>query len=314
MAKENTKEAMLDALQNCRAYASSTGNVKIRYSVNGKVAPATLPLAKKYRFDVNISYFYEDSTTKIVGGEVISDGGRTVKELEGPNFDSFSFEIDSNSASWFYLRLWDEEGRKTWSVPVWTGRAPYQAQNDDLYPLDKKGFTAVEEESGLSASCLLSNDPYQMWTSQGETCSILIDMKEEKQICALGQYPPLLLGRHVKEMDLQPKTYLAEFPFRYRISTSTDGETFTLRSEGVFRVCGGEEIIRFADHSARYIRLEVLSNYGKNSHRKEFMSAPISMAELTPFAKHTKADVRNYFMDQLEKRENPYLIRKYKGE
>ena len=55
-----------------------------------------------------------------------------------------TFEIPSDTASWFFLRLWDEEGRKTWSVPVFTGREPYLLHNDDLEELPKTGVTIVE--------------------------------------------------------------------------------------------------------------------------------------------------------------------------
>lgn len=312
MAKENSKEAFLDALMNSRAYASSSGNVKVHYSVNGVVAPATLPLSKKYRFHVEISYFHEDPTTKIIRGEVISNGGVTVKELDEIDFSNFDFEIDSNSASWFYLRLWDSEGRKTWSVPVWTGRAPYQATNDDLAPLDKTGFTAVDEETGESASILLCDDPYRPWTAKGETCSILIDMKEEKEICALGHYPPILVGKQMKQVGIEPKYWLAEFPCHYVISTSSDGEVFTPRAKGCFRMCGVEELVRFEVCSARYIRLEILSTIGKNSHRKEFISAPVSMAELTPFRKHTTLEMRRYVKDKVERTQNPLALREKK--
>jgi hypothetical protein len=313
MATENTKEALLDALMNSRAYASSSGNIKLSYTVNGLQAPVTLPLAKKYSFHVEIGYFYEDPTTVPVACEVISNGGVSLKTIEGVDFSSFDFDLESDSASWFYLRLWDSEGRKTWSVPVWTGRAPYQATNDDLYPIDKKGFTAIEEGTEKNASILLCDDPYKTFTASSSTCSILIDMKEEKNLYALGHYPPVLLGKQMKEVDIQPKHYLAEFPCHFAISTSLDGENFTPCAEGVFRMSGKEEIIRFACRKARYIRLEILSTVGKNSHRKEFENALVTMAELTPFTKWRKADSKAYYLDKMEKMENPLKKRELKS-
>jgi hypothetical protein len=158
MAKENTKEAYLDALLNHRAYACMSGNVKLRYCVNGHTAPATLPLSNHFRFQGEISYFYDDPETVIVGGEVISNGGVTVKELNFDDFSTFDFELDSDTSSWYYLRFWDKQGRKTWSVPVYTGREPYLPHNDDLTPLCKENMKVTDERTGQDVSVL---GPYE---------------------------------------------------------------------------------------------------------------------------------------------------------
>ena len=81
-----------------------------------------------------------------------------------------------------------------------------------------------------------------------------------------------------------PKCF-CRFPSVFRISSSTDGENFEFCEEGLFRVFGGEEIIRFAPRKARYVRLEILATVGKNSHRKAFADAGGVMAELSPFGK-----------------------------
>ena len=52
MAKEKSREAFVDALRNNRFYATETGNVKLRYSVNGKYAPCELQPCEKYLFKV----------------------------------------------------------------------------------------------------------------------------------------------------------------------------------------------------------------------------------------------------------------------
>jgi len=306
MAAEKTKEAFLDALMANRAYASMSGNVKVRYSVNGHTAPATLPLAKNYRFHVQISYFEDIPDKRIIKGEVISNGGVTVKELEG-DFSDMTFDIPSDTASWFFLRLWDEEGRKTWSVPVFTGREPYLLHNDDLDPLPKYGVTVTEEQTGTNASVLMCDDPFRPWTAEGQTASLLIDLQEEQSISALGHYGRVLIGKMMKEAAPTPQFFWAGCPFRYAVSTSSDGENFTLRAEGVFRVTSGDEIIRFVKHDARYIRLEILSTTGQNSHRKEYMDAPLSMGELTVYRNPGKAEMRAQYMDRFERFDNHLL-------
>ena len=306
MATEKSKEAFLDALLNNRAYASASGNVKVRYSVNGHTAPATLPFARNYRFHVQISYLEDIPDTKIIGGEVISNGGLTVKELEG-DFSDMTFEIPSDTASWFFLRLWDEEGRKTWSVPVFTGREPYLLHNDDLEELPKTGVSIVEELTGKKASRLMCDDPFRVWKAEGKTASLLIDMKKEQTISALGHYGCIPIGELMQEANITTTEFLARFPFRYAVSTSTDGENFTLRAEGVFRVFCGDNIIRFAPHEARYIRLEILSTVGQNSHCKEYMDVPILMGELAVYRHRDRSDTRAMGRDRIERFEN-YLL------
>jgi len=305
MAPEKSREAFLDAFLSCRAYASMTGNVQIRYSVNGHHAPTTLPWNTKYHFHGEISYFYDDPSTVVCAGEVISDGGIPIKELHFEDFSSFEFDIESDTASWFYLRLWDSEGRKTWSVPIWTGREPFLPDTSHYEPLDKTGFTALEEKSGKDASILLNDDPFRPWRSDDTTASILIDMNEERYIRGLGYYPRILLGAHMKELELLSQNCLAECPFQYVLSTSVDGEHFEKRAEGVFRSFAEEEIIPFASHNARYIRLEILSTIGKYCRRKAFENASIAIAELTPYTRAEKKDVVAYYNQKLLEIENP---------
>lgn len=287
MAPEKSKGAFLDAFLNNRVYASMTGNVKVSYTVNGHTAPATLPLARSYRFSVKLSYFYEDVTTEIVKCQLISNGGLPVVEMDVTGKSEFELETRSDTSSWYYLRLVDSQGRKTWSPPVFTGREPIQDTGINLHPISSEGFTVVDEKSGEDASQLINGDPLSPWISQGETASILIDMKEVQPVYALGHYPRIIVRK-----DLPKGFFLShatkEYPFHFVISTSLDGETFTRRAEGAFRNYGGEEIIRFERVKARYVRLEILSTAGKFSDRKDFVDAKVAMGEITLFDRNTK--------------------------
>lgn len=306
MAAEKTKEAFLDALMANRAYASMSGNVKVRYSVNGHTAPATLPLAKNYSFHVQVSYFEDIPDKRIIRGEVISNGGVTVKELEG-DFSDMTFDVSTDTASWFFLRLWDEEGRKTWSVPVFTGREPYLLHNDDLEPLPKYGMTVTEEQTKTNASVLMCDDPLRPWTAEAQTVSLLIDLQKEQSICALGHHGQVLVGKIMKEIAPTPQYFWAGCPFQYKLSTSPDGEHFTLRAEGVFRITSGDEIIRFVNHNTRYIRLEILSTTGQNSHRKEYMDVPLTMGELTVYRGRDRAEMRTHNANCIERFVNQHI-------
>jgi len=76
---------------------------------------------------------------------------------------------------------------------------------------------------------------------------------------------------------------LASFACRYRISTSVDGLNFTEQAKGVLRVFGAEEIIPFPPHSARYLKLEVLSTTGAESTYPALADARVQIGELTVF-------------------------------
>ena len=285
MAPERSKEAFLDAFLHNRVYACQSGNVKLYYEVNGCAAPADLPLATEYRFSVSLSYFHKNRMTHPIRCQVISNEGKCVIDLDCRDQDEFSFTVQSDDARWFYLRLIDSEGKKTLSCPVWTGRAPIPAPTDALLPLDKAGFTAVDEASGKDASVLLNGDPTACFRSVGTTCSILIDMQRTEKICALSHFPKQVTHKDVADAGLVSQFLLCELPSAFRISTSVDGENYTLQKEGSFRVFGGEETIRFPETQARYVRLEVLTSCGVASGRKDYFSAHIAMAELTVWKK-----------------------------
>ncbi len=287
MAPEKSKGAVLDAILNNRVYASMTGNVKVRYSVNGHTAPATLPLARSYRFKVDLSYFYEDPTTEIVKCQIISNGGLPVLEMDVAGKSSFEMETRSDTSSWYFLRLIDAQGRKTWSPPVFTGREPAVDTGTNFHALSSENFTVIDEKSGADASALMNSDPLSPWFSEGETASILIDMKESQPVYALGHFPRVIVKKELP-VGLHPAHALKEYPLHYVISTSEDGKTFTRRAEGAFRVFGGEEIIRFTRVRARFVRLEILSTVGKFSERKAFADAKIAIGEITLFDRNTK--------------------------
>lgn len=283
MAPEKTKEAFYDAILSNRVYACMSGNVKLSYSVNGIPAPATLPLSEDYRFCGSISYFHEDPSTRPVRFQIISNRGRALYEGK-VECDCFDVTISAPEAAYFYLRLWDEQGRKTWSCPVFTGRT-LREEKPPLSPIDKSRFTALDETDGADASVLFCDDPTKEFTSSGTTVSILLDMKREYELVAFGHYARMLEQKKIRAEGLLPADKLCELPSAYRLSLSCDAERFQTVSEGLFRTFGGEEILYFPACRARFVRLEILSSVGLASQRPAFAEARIVMAELTPYEK-----------------------------
>ena len=282
MAPERSKEAFTDSLRNNRAYACESGNVKIKLRVNGMYAPCDLPLADKYLFNVNLSYFEEDDSTKIVKCQLISDYGNVVYEKIDLKDDKLDFEVESNTARYFFLRLIDKVGRRTFSVPVWCGREFDKYEEQNYVALDSKNFDAQDAVSGKNAHALIDFDVENPWESGEKTASILIDMKEEKEFSTLAYIHPTHPQNSKDDPTLRPRFH-SKFPRRYRISTSADGENFVTRAEGGFRTYVGEELISLGDISARYVKFEVISTVGLEYERTAYVNATLHFGGLMFF-------------------------------
>ena len=282
MAGEKSREAFLDALLNCRFYACESGNLKVHYSVNGQTAPADLKLTERYDFSVETSQFHEDPDSVPVKCQVISDFGEMLMTVENADFRSFAFTVESGSARYFYLRFVDALGRKTWTMPVWTGRECTAAPEEEMTPICSDGF--VVTESGCDAAVLMNGDPSCYWSSGKETADLVIDMRKVQRVCGLGHYAPRLMMRRLKEAGLEIHQVVTHFANAYRLSVSSDGADYTPVASGIFRRFGSEEVIRFPVCDARYIRLQVLSTTGKACELPQYADFDVHIGELTVFA------------------------------
>ncbi|MBE6713649.1 MAG: hypothetical protein E7580_09120 [Ruminococcaceae bacterium] len=282
MAYEKSKEAFLDALFARRFYATESGNVRVHYTVNGMGGASTLPLTDTYRFHVSATLFHDDPSCVPTACRVISDYGKTVAEFENEDFSSFDFEIRSETARYFYLRFTDDQGRRTWSCPIWTSRPIDAPCKKEYVPLDKTGFTVLEEESGKDASVLVNGNPLEKWCSELPSATYLIDMKQERKFSALGHYSPYVIRKECKELGVDMCEFVALFVSKFEISTSSDGIHFEPCAQGQLRVFSGEEIISFAPQKARYIRFRAVNTTGAEW-RKSYADRPLQIAELSVF-------------------------------
>ena len=282
MAPEKTREAITDALLNLRAYACESENVKLRYTVNGMCAPCDLPLASVYEFKVKLGYFKDDKTTHPTVCELISDGGRTLKRIEGEDLSEFSFTVESDTARWFYLRFVDSEGRRTWSPPVFTGREYDDFGKNKLTPIDKSEFR-IYDECGVSADALIDDDVHTNWQSEDGTATLTVDMGRVRRVRALGEYAPLIDIQKLRAEKIPEDMPKCSFAVDYVISASVDGENYEICDTGLFRAFAGEDIIEFAPREARYVRLEIKSTAGKRYGIKPYSDAPLKMAEISLF-------------------------------
>lgn len=284
LAPGKSKELFMDAIRNCRVYATSSGLVKLGFFINGYPMAETLPLTDTYQFHVEMGLFRENDSARPVKCQVISDYGLAVKTIQCDGQDTLDFVIHSDSARYFYLRLVDSLGRKTWSAPIWTGRTfdPLN-QAQGLTALDKSGFTAFDEAAGKPANILINNDPRETYESGITNPAIVIDMKKEQKVCAMGHVAPIMIRRPLMDAGVDLAARTAQFVSRLRISASTDGENWQPCCEAIARMFGREEIFTFPEAKARYLKFEVLSSVGRESDYPQFADATVSIAELTVF-------------------------------
>lgn len=282
MAPDKSKEMLLDALNENRVYACESGQVKLNFTVNGCIAGETLSPSDSYKFHIETGLLSDDESCRPVRCRVISDGGNTVKYMEG-NMSSLDFEIKSKSASYFYLRFTDINGRKTWSAPVWTGRPCQYKEQPELSPIDKAEFTAVDMSTGKSAETIINNNPEDIWISETPTPTILIDMKKDYEIRAVGHYPLRPIMGDLIEQGMYPNNIVTQYVSEYRISVSRDGKGYETVAEGLIRVFGKEELITFAPVSARYVKFEVVSTTGRACELPRYRDTTVRIGELTIF-------------------------------
>ena len=280
VATEKSKEAFLDAILSNRMYATSTGNVRVHYTVNGQTAPTTLANEGTYRFRVELGYFrMGEPDTHIQKCQLITDGGTALVELENMG-DSFAFTVTAPDSHYFYLCLTDEKGRKTWSCPVWTGKPFVKKKEKKLTAIAKTGMTAYDRISGKYVPEIINDAPLTPWESEFGEADLIFNLGQETTLSALSHYP-FWIDRGVMERLGGEHRAVDKFPAEYRIFISDDGENFAQIASGHFRIFGGEETVRFPAVKTRFIRLQILSSTGIAWGEEETAGSPLTIGEIT---------------------------------
>ena len=261
-------------------YATSTGNVKVHYTVNGKTAPVTLSNEGTYRFQVELSYFrMGEPDTHIQKCRLITDQGTALVELENMG-DSFAFTVTAPDSHYFYLCLMDEKGRKTWSCPVWTGKPFVKKKEKKLTAIAKTGMTAYDRISGKYVPEIINDAPLTPWESEFGEADLIFDLGQACAVSALSHYP-YWIDREVMQRLGGEHRAVDKFPAEYRIFASDDGENFAQIASGHFRIFGGEETVRFPTVKTRFIRLQILSSTGIAWGEEETAGSPLTIGEIT---------------------------------
>lgn len=283
MATEKTKEAFIDAILSNRCYASESGKLCLRYSVNGAVAPATVEAADSYTFHID-AFYADGSAMEPMQLDVLSDGEKRVARLDKVDVSSLTFTVTDKDAHYFYLRFTDALGQKTWSTPVWTTLAPVAETDESLRLADKSTFLVRDAIADADASMLLNNTPNDAYRGK-RTVQLTVDTREEKTFGAISIFAPMFEKREqLPPPDKQPEV-LAHFPCRIALYYSTDGQTYQKLREGCVRVFGGENRFDFEAVTARYWRIDILTSVGQESGWPQYTDTPIDVGELEFYEK-----------------------------
>lgn len=281
LSPENSKEMFYDAIMNNRVYASESGDVDLRLTVNGCLMGSDLPPTDRYRFHVEAASIGNLPESRPVAVRVFSDYGALLHTA--PLDGAADFELVSTTARYFYVEVMDELHRRTYSAPVWTGRA-----FDDcsvlqrLKPIPKDNCSAADAETGEDLSVLINSDPREAYFFDRDHAAVVIDLNEEQTVAAVGHYAPIVIRSRENKGEVLQKA-VDRFASTYRISVSRDNAVYTPVKEGLLRAFGGEELLPFAPQTARYVKFEIFSTVGNDS-MLDNHKADLAVAELSVFA------------------------------
>lgn len=255
-ASSLTETDVLEALRRQRCYATETGNTLLDFSINGKSMGETLPPAEEYALCVDLDEPDEVPQKQIVQIQLISDYGQILRAWD---CSGFSVHIEETlrhaSARYFFLRAVNREGKRIWSAPIWTGR-PFDRTEDPvpLRKLSKEAFQVVCSTAPDTAPCLYNSDPSRPWRCTSSSGEIVLDLG--------AVYPVRGVGYHRHTLPYENRKEIASLLNRYAYALSLDGRTFTTAAEGIIGNYGSEQIHRFPEQQARFLKVEARSSVG----------------------------------------------------
>lgn len=285
VASEKNKEAFLRAMRARRTYATESG-VRLWYTVNGKPGCGHIEAEDRYVFDVRIGTLDGFGKADVHVLQVISDGGLCVYEENVQGKDAVSFALDTPESCWFYLRLVDAHGCRTWSQPVLVnGKTPKKTALPVPERLDKHRFDARLADGG-DATVLINGDPTKPLVFDGTSGCVTVDMGELYEISGVGIYPfrfTIADCHYGKDFGIQK--CCASMAKNYEIAVSVNGKDFRRVYTGSVRAYGKQEIAFFDEKMrARYVRFDFLNTIGSAQSDERFAAMPLCVGELDIFA------------------------------
>ena len=277
MAPERTREALVDAMLNGRVYTTESGNVRLRFQVNGIHPGGIVPAADSYLADFSFDVFQPaNETERIVRAELFSDGSEVVFAIELNRIRSnYTLGCYNRKAHYFYLRLTDAAGDRTWFAPIWTDNPPEIPAAPVGEKISREEIRVLSASPGRFPEKIMNGIPNDGWWSERSNAQIILDLGQTRTICGMGYY------HHLVEIKncMQVAALLAE----YRIGANADGNRYELVCHGNMRSYGGEQRIPFPPHRVRFIRFTALSSVCDQRGTPKYKEAPVAIGELAVY-------------------------------
>lgn len=285
LAPEKSKEMFLDAVLCNRVYATESGNVKFFVRVNGKNMGETLCDTDEYKFEISLHCFDEEIKSDIVKLEIISDGGESVYKEEGIIEGRKEITLKSGSARYFYVRVCDEEGFRTWSAPFWTGRA-FDLHKEEIRELiDKEVISsATDLKTDEDAKKVINGDIWDTWVGKGCCAEIEIKLSKPCEVGAVGVYPYQFT---VEECNKISPGFIDPIVAKCAASMAKDYEVFVFTeggykktAESKIRIFGEENYAHFDKVKTDRIKINFLNTAGSVYEKKGFKNENIRIGNI----------------------------------
>lgn len=278
LAPSLSKESIFDAMQSGRVYVTESGNVKLEFQVNGVHPGGTVKACNSYLCDFAFDVFRPaNADEKIVRAELFSDNGEVVDSVDGLNRIRGNYTLGSTdeNAHYFYLRLTDAAGNRTWSSPVWT-------DNEPNGPLEMpKGHKITGEDCkvlsapGKNPEKLFNGNPDDGWHADEMPAEILIDLGKVRTLCGMGYY-----AHYVENKNC---IHVAELLGKFRLELSENGKEYKEAVRRNIRSYGGEQVTPFALCKGRYAKLTLLTSVGMERGIPKYRDIKAAIGELSFF-------------------------------
>lgn len=156
------RDAIYDAMRNCRIYATEDNDFEITYKLNDYIMGTTL---EKDDVDENVTLtvdMYDPTDSAIGKVEVIVNGGLSIDSQTFTTNKATATFVVPSSYSYYYIRITQADGDIAVTAPVWVGKveavgisgisttSPLAVQNEELdvnLDLYNNEDTALEIES-----------------------------------------------------------------------------------------------------------------------------------------------------------------------
>lgn len=254
--------SLVQAIALRRVYATEKAGTRLVFQVNGRIMGEVLPPpapGAETVYPVVVRATAPATRFKVL--EIVSDGGQVLHSapIEALSVD-YAVTLVSSSARWFYVRLTDADGCRTWSAPVWTGRPPRPplAPAAEAYrKLGKEKWRIAGGSATPEATAsLMDNAPDTPWTTPLAGNETVIDFGKPEPVRAIGYCP------HPVAAD---PGGLGGLPWALEYGLSEDGKEWksfstTIRSYG--REWISELPPALAGKRYRFLKIRILSSRG----------------------------------------------------